>query len=237
MNAQRHNAGDIYAAYGSSTPQRIFITLVAVACVAAAWWVLFGQALPWIDARFHLLWRPGDEARRLSLGIALSIYFLRLVFTQFVFLKRAVGWSEAWAIGPWIAAIFLALALADATNPAPFSAATVAGCVLFVFGSWMNSSAEYARHAWKTRPENRGRLYTAGLFRYSRHPNYLGDLISFSGLCLMAGRWPTFAIPLVMFAGFVFVNIPMLDSHLRRHYGSAFDDYARQTRKLIPFVY
>ena len=40
-----------------------------------------------------------------------------------------------------------------------------------------------------------------------------------------------------MLAGFVFVNIPMLDSHLRDHYGSSFDEYAQRTWKLVPFVY
>ncbi len=236
MNAQRQSTKDMYATYGKATPQRIFITLVAAACVGVAWWVLFGQALEWVDARFELHWQPGDEARRLALGIALTIYFVRLLFTQFVFLKRTVSWSEAWAIGPWILIIYLVLAFAGGTNPAPFSAASVVGCVLFGLGSWINSYAEYARHIWKERPENRGRLYTAGLFRYSRHPNYLGDLISFSGLCMMTGRWPTLAIPLIMFAGFLFVNIPMLDSHLRHHYGPAFDDYAHRTSELIPFA-
>jgi steroid 5-alpha reductase family enzyme len=101
----------------------------------------------------------------------------------------------------------------------------------------MNSYAEYARSVWKQRPENRGRLYTAGLFQYSRHPNYLGDLLSFSGLCMISGAWVTAVIPLLMLAGFVFVNIPVLDGHLREHYSSAFDEYARHTRKLIPFVY
>ncbi|MGH9454843.1 MAG: methyltransferase family protein, partial [Terriglobia bacterium] len=116
-------------------------------------------------------------------------------------------------------------------------AAGVMGVVLFVVGSWMNSRAEYARHVWKQRSENTGKLYTQWLFRYSRHPNYLGDLISFSGLCLISGEWLTAVIPVLMLAGFVFVNIPALDSHLRDHYGPAFDEYARRTRKLIPFVY
>ena len=40
-----------------------------------------------------------------------------------------------------------------------------------------------------------------------------------------------------MLAGFVFVNIPILDAHLHDHYGAAFEEYARRTRKLIPFVY
>lgn len=202
-----------------------------------AWWILFGPAIEWMGAWLGRNWRPGDEARRMSLGVALTLYFVRLLFTQFVFLKRAVSWSEAGAIAPWLFFIYLALAFSGGANPSPFAAATVAGCVLFVLGSWMNTSAEYARHVWKQRPENRGRLYTLGLFRSSRHPNYLGDLISFSGLCLIAGRWPTFVIPLIMFAGFVFVNIPLLDSHLHDHYGSAYDAYAKRTRKLIPFVY
>ena len=111
------------------------------------------------------------------------------------------------------------------------------GMVLFVFGSWVNSHAEYARYNWKRLEENHGRLYTRGLFQYSRHPNYLGDLISFSGICLIGGAWITIVIPVLMLAGFVFVNIPLLDSHLHDHYGAAFDEYAAHTRKLIPFLY
>jgi steroid 5-alpha reductase family enzyme len=140
-------------------------------------------------------------------------------------------------IAAWILCIYLLLAIAGGTNATAMTGAGAAGAALFLLGSWMNSYAEYARHMWKQRPENRGRLYTLGLFRISRHPNYLGDLISFSGLCIMAGRWITAAIPLIMLAGFVFANIPMLDAHLRAHYGAAYDEYAVRTRKLIPFIY
>jgi protein-S-isoprenylcysteine O-methyltransferase Ste14 len=228
---------DIYAAQGKSPSQRIFMTIAAGACLAAAWWILSGHAVESVGAWFGQRWQPGDPVRRFCLALALTIYFVRLLFTQFVFLKRAVSWSEALAIGPWILVIDLTLALAGGTNPAAFATAGVAGCALFAWGSWMNSSAEYGRHRWKQRPENRGHLYSLGLFRFSRHPNYLGDLVSFSGLCLIAGRWPTLLIPLIMLAGFVFVNIPMLDSHLHDHYGAEFDSYAARTRKLIPFVY
>ena len=172
-----------------------------------------------------------------SLAVALSVYFFRLLFTQFVFLKRAVSWSEAGMIAPWVPCIYLVLSIAGGTNSARMGAPGIGGAVLFLFGSWMNSYAEYMRHVWKRRPENKGRLYTLGLFRYSRHPNYLGDLISFSGLCLISGRWITTSIPLIMLGGFVFANIPMLDTHLHDHYGPVFDKYAAQTRKLIPFVY
>ena len=211
--------------------------LTAGACTCMAWWVLFGKAIPWAAASTEWGLQVGDRDRRLCLAVALTIYFGRLLFTQFVFLKRAVSWSEAAAVSSWILVIYAVLSFAGGTNAARFMIGGGAGCVLFLLGSWMNSYAEYARQVWKGRPENRGLLYTEGLFRYSRHPNYLGDLISFSGMCLIAGRWWTFAIPLIMLAGFVFVNIPMLDSHLRDHYGGAFDVYAGRTRKLIPFVY
>lgn len=47
----------------------------------------------------------------------------------------------------------------------------------------------------------------------------------------------TAIIPAFMLAGFVFVNIPVLDSHLHDHYSAAFDEYARRTAKLIPSLY
>ncbi len=228
---------DIYSADGSSVAQRVAMTTAVGACVGMAWWLLFGGGIGSAGAWFGWAWNPGDGARRLCLAVTLSIYFLRLLFTQFVFLKRAVSWSEASMVAPWVFCIYVLVAIAGGTNPAPLGVPSAAGAVLFVWGSWMNSYAEYARHAWKRDPENRGRLYTLGLFRYSRHPNYLGDLISFSGLCLISGRWVTIAIPLIMLAGFVFGNIPMLDSHLHDHYGPTFDEYAARTRKLIPFVY
>lgn len=229
---------NIYSARESSVAQRVALTVMVGACVAVAWWLLLsGRGLGSVGAWLGRTWNPGDRARRLCLAVSLSIYFARLLFTQFVFLKRALSWREASMIGPWVLCIYLVLAIAGGTNSAPLDAASAIGITLFAAGSWMNSYAEYARHVWKQRPENRGRLYTLGLFRYSRHPNYLGDLISFSGLCLVAGRWATIAIPLIMLAGFVFANIPTLDSHLHDHYGPSFDEYTKRTRKLIPFLY
>lgn len=233
----KNSRKDIYAAAGSSVGQRIVLTAATGACLGLDWWLLLDGGLRSTGAWFGSVWNPGDGARRLCLAVMLSIYFIRLLFTQFVFLKRAVSWGEACMIALWVLCIYLLLAIAGGTNPAPMGAASVTGVVLFLLGSWMNTYAEYARHVWKQRPENRGRLYTLGLFRYSRHPNYLGDLISFSGLCLISGRWITIVIPSIMLLGFVFANIPMLDSHLHDHYGPAFDEYAARTRKLIPFVY
>lgn len=228
---------DIYAARGSSAAQRMSLAVAVGLWVAMAWWLLVGGGMVVVGRMLGRSWVEGDAVRRVSLAVALTVYFVRLLLTQFVFLKRAVRWSEAGAIAPWVLGIYLLLSISGGRNGAAFGAAGVVGVGMFGFGSWMNSYAEFERHRWKQRAANRGKLYTEGLFRWSRHPNYLGDVISFMGLCLMAGRWVTGMVPVVMLAGFVFVNIPMLDAHLREHYGEVFERYAERTRRLIPFVY
>ena len=227
----------IYDLRGPAWPQRVLLTAAAAASVGMAWCLLFGGGIAVLGSFVGRAWHPGDPLRRLLLALALTIYFIRLLFTQFVFLKRAIRWSEALTIAVWVACIYLLLSLAGGANAHPLGIAAALGIVLFLLGSWMNSWAEHQRHLWKQRPESKGHLFTAGLFRLCRHPNYLGDLLSFSGLALIAGRWVAGAIPAIMLLGFVFTNIPMLDAHLAERYGQEFAAYARRTSKLIPFIY
>ena len=145
---------DIYAARASSVGQRVLLIIASGASLAAAWWLLFGGGILLFSAWRGLPFKLGDEARRRGLALALSVYFVRLLFTQFVFLKRAISWSEAFMIGLWILFIYLLFALAGGTNPAELNIPFGLGAVLFIFGSWMNSYAEYARHVWKQRAEN-----------------------------------------------------------------------------------
>ncbi len=227
----------MYERRDPSIAQRLTLAGFGAAWVAVAWWLLFGGGIETAGGWFGWIWGPGDAVRRACLAAALSIYYIRILFTEFAFLKRGVSWSEVFTIAPWMLCIYVLLATTGGQNTSMLGITGATGIILFCGGSWMNSYAEYARHVWKRRPENRGRLYTQRLFRYSRHPNYLGDLLSFSGLCLISGAWVTAVIPVLMLAGFVFVNVPVLDSHLRDKYGAAFDEYASRTRKLIPFVY
>ena len=227
----------MYQANAPSVSQRIVLAAAAGTWLLLAWWLLAAGGLAALQQGLGWTLRSGDHLRRIGLAVAFTVYYIRILFTEFVFLRRRVPWSEALTIAVWLLFLFLFLGLEAATNPAPLGIAATFGALCFVCGSWMNTYAEYARHVWKQQPQHRGELYTEGLFRYSRHPNYLGDLISFSGLCLLSGRWATAFIPVLMLCGFVFANIPMLDAHLHDHYGEAFDAYAARTSKLIPFLY
>ncbi len=227
----------MYELRDRSVAQRMTLAAFGAVWVALVWWLLFCDGLKTAGAWFGRDWRPGDLARRACLAIALSTYYVRILFTEFVFLKRGVSWSEVLTIVPWMLGIYVLLAAVGGQNGGSLGVPGAVGMVLFAAGSWMNSYSEYTRHIWKRRPGNRDRLYTQGLFHYSRHPNYFGDLISFSGLCVISGEWLTAWIPVTMLAGFLFVNIPALDSHLRGKYGQEFDRYATRTCKLIPFIY
>ena len=220
----------------SSAPKVILVGSVAL-WVVLSWWLLFHGGLTRLGAHFGHTWPAANLLRRDCLLAAFSIYCIRLYFTTFVFLERGVTWGGAITVSLWVLFIFMTMSIGGGIHAAPFGAAAILGILLFLFGSWMNSWAEYQRHAWKRNPDNKGKLYTEGLFRISMHPNYLGDVISFSGIALVAGAWFTAAIPAIMLAGFIFANIPMLDSHLHDHYGAAFDDYAKRTSKLIPYIY
>ncbi|MCP4725602.1 MAG: DUF1295 domain-containing protein, partial [bacterium] len=119
----------------------------------------------------------------------------------------------------------------------PVGFVEIAGIILYISGSFINTKSEYTRYLWKKDPKNKGRLYTGGLFRYSMHINYFGDSLLFTGFALAAHSFTLLIVPLFMTAGFIFFIIPRLDKYLEKKYGKEFIDYSEQTKKLIPMIY
>lgn len=111
----------------------------------------------------------------------------------------------------------------------------IVGLLLYVAGSWLNTTSELGCHRWKkTHP---GRLYTGGLFRYSRHINYFGDTVLFTGYALVSGPWWVLTLPALMTAGFIFEHVPRLDKHLATKYKEEYQRWAGRTARFVPFVY
>ena len=145
------------------------------------------------------------------------------------------------AIAAWYIVCAAAAASLTLAGPAaagrPGDPGRQAALLLYIGGSYLGTASEHARHVWKARPENAGRLYTEGLFRHSRHVNYFGDLLVFGGFGLLTRQAWTAAVPLAMAVNFALVIIPAHDAYLAERYGQEFDAYARRTKKLIPFLY
>jgi len=179
----------------------------------------------------------GDYIRRVILMVCLIIYFFRLLITVFVFLKRKMGWLETILISGLMSFALFSFAKVGGSSHLPLNALDYIGILLFLGGSWINTYSEYTRHIWKKNDINKGKLYTGGLFKYSMHINYFGDIVLFSGLALITQSFSLLIIPLVMALNFVFFIIPRLDKYLAKKYGEEFKEYAGKTKKFIPMVY
>lgn len=81
------------------------------------------------------------------------------------------------------------------------------------------------------------RVIDTGPYRYIRHPSYTGVLLAFLGLGICVGNVASLIV--MMSAGtFVFLRrIEIEEQVLKTSLGEAYENYARRTRRLIPFIY
>ncbi len=81
------------------------------------------------------------------------------------------------------------------------------------------------------------RLIRRGPYRTLRHPSYTGALATFYGFALALGNvWSLAVIATVVTAAFLW-RIRVEEAVLRGAFPADYADYARETRRLIPFVW
>ena len=216
-------------------PKIVFMAAISGACLSAGYLMFVDQ-----DNLISFL-KPyainGNFDRQIFVSFFCWFYILRLFITVFVFLKRKMAWSETMIITGLMSLALFAFANAGGNSNQPIGLLDYFSIFLYLLGSWLNSWSEYTRYIWKKDENNQGRLYTIGLFKYSMHINYFGDIILFTGFALMTWRFSLLIIPLAMSLNFVFYIIPRLDKYLAEKYGDEFNAYASKTKKLIPWIY
>ena len=78
----------------------------------------------------------------------------------------------------------------------------------------------------------KGKIITGGPYRYTRNPQYVGFIIMYSGLILVA--WSFMALVTGLFAVFLFFIIPFSEEPwLRQQYGKPYEDYCRVVPRFI----
>jgi len=203
-----------------------------------SWYFFCGAGAVWLTFSTPMeLNRAGNPGRQVALLVCVAIYVARAAQTLFVFVKRKIPWWEAAWGGGLIGCVLFFFLLGGLRAPQPIGPGDLTGILLYIAGSYIGTASEHSRHVWKARPANRGRLYTEGLFRYSRHINYFGDLLLFGGCAVLTRQPWTGIVPLAMGLNFVLMIIPAHDAYLAARYGSEFNDYARRTSKLVPLLY
>jgi protein-S-isoprenylcysteine O-methyltransferase Ste14 len=227
----------MYGEHDTSQKQKLTLAALHLFNIFLVWWIMFGSGLTFFANMFGFPLEIGNTGRRYFILFGAVLYFIKELFTEFVFLERKVRWSEALTMALWLFIVYVTYSFTGGTNPKPPGMYEYAGAVIYAAGALINVSSELFRYRWRKQAGHYDKLYRDGLFKYSRHINYLGDLLLLTGFSMFTGSvWP-FVFPAAMFVLFVVVNIPMLDRHLHDRFGAEFDEYAKHTKRLIPFVY
>jgi len=217
---------------------RVTCTALHAAMVAFAAWIYFGGGAEFLSS---LAGRPhpdaGDLGRRIVLMCFAVAVFVRLTITFFILLERRFAWSEFWGVTAAIFIYQVAFAVLAVCEASPLGATDLAAIALFLAGSYLNTGSELQRKRFKEDPQNRGKLYTDGLFRYARHINYFGDVLWVASWALVTRNIWALAVPILLTVGFVFGFIPPLTKHLRTKYGDEFEAWEKRTKAFIPFVW
>ena len=216
-------------------PKSVFCGCI-LATVATSTWLMFADPA-YSDTWLKPYQISGDFLRRVLIALCLIIYFLRLQVTVWVFQKRKWIWTETIIISIVVPLALYSFAHVGGNNHQSIGAMEIVGGLLYIMGSYVNTDSEYRRHVWKLKKENKGRLYTERLFRYSTHINYFGDIVLFTGFAMITHSLGMLVIPLIMTINFVFNIIPSLDRYLEKKYGDEFRGYSQKTKKIVPWVY
>ena len=118
----------------------------------------------------------------------------------------------------------------------PFASWGYAGVPLVLAGVAFEALGDWQLARFKADPANKGRIMTLGLWRYTRHPNYFGDFLTWWGFGvfgLATGEWWTLAGPLVMSVLLVRVSgKDLLERDMMKRPG--YPEYAKATSGFIP---
>ena len=83
----------------------------------------------------------------------------------------------------------------------------------------------------------RQQIITSGLYRYIRHPAYLGSLLSFLGLGIAFSNWLSILIIFIPVSRAFFKRIEIEEKVLISSFGQEYLNYMEKTKRVIPGIY
>jgi steroid 5-alpha reductase family enzyme len=177
----------------------------------------------------HLLFRnrcEGEDPRYRAMRERHGERFGRVSLFRVFWLQGVILW------------IISAPLLASVRSTRPLGALDVLGAGVFLVGLLAESAADRQLVRFRADPANRGRVLDAGLWRYSRHPNYFGDAVVWWGLWLVAAGagawWTAFAPAAMTFLLMRVSGVPLLERGLTSS-RPGYAAYVRRTSAFVPW--
>jgi steroid 5-alpha reductase family enzyme len=205
-----------------------------------------------------VLFSPAVDSRSILLLALISLWALRL--GTFLFRRiRAAGEDRrfreikksfprfllTWTLqGLWVT-FSLAAALAAITSELRIQAGAFAivGALVWLIGFAIEVVADQQKSKFKADPKNEGRFIRSGLWAWSRHPNYFGEIVLWIGIAVIAlpvlrgWQWVTLISPVFITLLLTKISgVPMLEARADEKWGGQpdYETYKADTSVLIP---
>lgn len=196
----------------------------ALLFLASAWGLRLGAYLLWrwgakgADRRYEKLAQRAKEKHKLGFA----------------------AFSLLWVFAPqWLLQMVMSLPAQLGQIPQTEALGIIAqlGIALAIFGILYESIADAQLAHFKSQSANDGKVMNQGLWRYSRHPNYFGELCAWWGMWLIAldagmGLW---SLPGPLLITFLLTRVsgaPTTEPHL----GRTRPDYAAYKQRTSAFI-
>jgi steroid 5-alpha reductase family enzyme len=156
-----------------------------------------------------------------------------------------VRFLNAWTLqGLWVS-FTLAAALATITSTVrkPLDALALAGLLIWLIGFSIEAFADVQKSRFRADPKNRGRFIHGGLWAWSRHPNYFGEIMLWTGVAVIAlpvlrgWQWMTLISPIFVAVLLLRISgVPILEKRADEKWGGQddYEEYKKHTPVLIP---
>lgn len=203
-----------------------------------------------------LLSQPLDLRSVIVAGMVL-IWSIRLASFLFMRISRAgkdsrfdtmkhrpVRFFLAWTLqGLWVLlTAACALAIITGGNREPLGVIGFIGIAVWIFGMLVEIVADNQKSAFRADPANKGKFITTGLWAWSRHPNYFGEIVLWTGMAIIAipvlqgWQWATLISPVFVFFLLTRVSgVPLLEAAADERWGGQedYEAYKRTTPVLV----
>jgi steroid 5-alpha reductase family enzyme len=146
--------------------------------------------------------------------------------------------------GLWVTfTLAAALAAITTTTRKELGFLALIGFLVWVFGFAIEIAADAQKSRFRADPENKGKFIHTGLWAWSRHPNYFGEIVLWIGVAIIALpvlrglQWVTLISP--VFVALLLTRIsgvPMLEKRADEKWGGQedYEAYKERTPVLIP---
>ncbi|MGD8605595.1 MAG: DUF1295 domain-containing protein [Anaerolineales bacterium] len=150
-----------------------------------------------------------------------------------------------WSLqGLWVSfSLSAALAAITTTLRVDLGLFAILGAAVWLFGFGLEVIADQQKSLFKADPANEGRFIRSGLWSWSRHPNYFGEIVLWIGVMIIAlpvlRGWQWVALISPVFITLLLTRIsgvPMLEKRADEKWGGQtdYEAYKANTSILIP---